>query len=117
MATIDIDTLLKRDSYTIEYAGDTFFVNGNLISSASTDGEYSTATWADANTASRKSRLSARGEDILTYDRHGTIVRLADYGEHTDIPAYTSKKPCAYCGSTSPDDRRGNCAACGGPRT
>lgn len=23
---------------------------------------------------------------------------------------------CAYCGSRSPDDRRGNCLACGGPR-
>ena len=23
---------------------------------------------------------------------------------------------CAYCGQTSPDDSRGGCAACGGPR-
>ena len=100
----------------ITVIGDIFFVSGNSTSSASTDGEYSTATWADASTASRKSRLSAGGEDILTYDCSGNIVTIADYGEHTDITEHTTKKRCAYCGSTSPDDRRGNCAACGGPR-
>lgn len=26
------------------------------------------------------------------------------------------KTKCPYCGSTSPDDMRGNCMACGGPR-
>ena len=24
---------------------------------------------------------------------------------------------CPYCGSHSPDDQRGNCGACGGPRS
>jgi hypothetical protein len=36
--------------------------------------------------------------------------------EHVSIISDNNTDCCAYCGSTSPDDRRGNCAACGGPR-
>jgi hypothetical protein len=66
---------------------------------------------------SRYSDAHYSHDDILMYDGRGNTVTLADYGEHTDLPAAgATKKRCAYCGSTSPDDRRCNCAACGGPR-
>ena len=47
--------------------------------------------------------------------------RIGDDGTRTPmqptrIREYPGLAKCAYCGSHAPDDRRGNCSACGGPR-
>lgn len=43
----------------------------------------------------------------------GMINNMLDSG--LNVPAFSHSR-CPYCGSASPNDERGNCAACGGPR-
>ena len=52
--------------------------------------------------------LGTNNQILVADSSMGTGVRWAN--------PELEKSHCPYCGSTSPDDMRGNCMACGAPR-
>lgn len=52
-------------------------------------------------------------EKMLNLGQYETLKSSTYSG--LNVPAFSHSR-CPYCGSASPNDERGNCAACGGPR-